>query len=65
MLKEGTINVGDSPRLTVRRGPHLEVKRPVVRMRKDHKLKIIQVSGMSLVGVCEGLGLDKDTDEYG
>lgn len=44
-LKEGSMSVGDSPRLTVRRGPHLETKKPVVRMRRDHKLKIIQVSG--------------------
>jgi len=44
-LKEGSISVGEVPRLTVRRGPLVVAKKPVVRMRKDHKLKIIQVSG--------------------
>jgi hypothetical protein len=44
-LKEGSLNVGELPRLTVRRGPPMVVKKPVVRMRKDHKLKIIQISG--------------------
>jgi len=54
-LKEGSISVGEVPRLTVRRGPLVVAKKPVVRMRKDHKLKIIQVSDLHLstgVGKC-------------
>ncbi|KAI5801144.1 Metallo-dependent phosphatase-like protein [Geopyxis carbonaria] len=54
-LKGGSFNVGESPRLTIRRGAPVVSKRPTVRMRKDHKLKIIQVSDLHLstgVGHC-------------
>jgi len=47
-LKEGSMSVGETPRLTVRRGQKVEVKKPQVMMPKNHKLKIIQVSGNSL-----------------
>lgn len=44
-LLGGTLGMGMNARLTVRRGAPIESKKPVVRMRKDHRLKIIQVSG--------------------
>lgn len=57
-LREGSLTVGDRlPRLTARRGPHVESKKPVVRMRKDHTLKIIQVSGKSLPSFCDTYNL--------
>lgn len=55
VLKEGSLNVGEQPRITVRRGQRVVPKRPQVMMGKDHKLKIIQVSDLHLstgVGHC-------------
>jgi hypothetical protein len=46
-LKEGSLSVGEQPRITVRRGQKVVPKRPQVMMGKDHRLKIIQVSGTS------------------
>jgi hypothetical protein len=45
-LKEGSLSVGEQPRITVRRGQRVIPKRPQVMMGKDHRLKIIQVSGI-------------------
>ena len=46
-LKEGSLDFGTwSPRLTVRRGPNIEVTKPIVQMSAKYRLKVIQVSGM-------------------
>lgn len=46
MMREGILTAGESARVTLRKGPPLEIKKPVLRL-KDHKFKIIQVSGES------------------
>ncbi|KAF8246450.1 Metallo-dependent phosphatase [Wilcoxina mikolae CBS 423.85] len=54
-LKEGSLSVGESPRLTVRRGEAIIPKKASVHMDKNHMLKIIQVSDLHLstgVGEC-------------
>jgi hypothetical protein len=56
------LDFGDqNPRITVRRGDPTEMKieRPVVRMRKDGKLRILQVSDMHL---STGLGKCRDAE---
>ncbi|MCJ1481525.1 hypothetical protein MMC06_001684 [Schaereria dolodes] len=43
------------PRLSVRHGPHQDVTRPTIRVRKDGKFKILQVSDLHLstgLGTC-------------
>jgi len=46
VLREGSLAVGESPRITVRKGaPPAGPKKPVLKFRSDHKFKIIQVSG--------------------
>ncbi|KAL7276092.1 Phosphatase dcr2 [Rhizina undulata] len=64
-LREGTMLVAEGVevngakiagvKITARNGPAVPVVKPVLRMRKDHKFKIIQVSDMHLstgVGKC-------------
>lgn len=46
VLREGSLTVGESPRITVRKGaPPAGPKKPVLKFRNDHKFKIIQISG--------------------
>jgi len=55
-LKESSLSVGESPRITVRRGAAIIPKKASVQMNKNHMLKIIQVSGMPPLSprVCKG-----------
>ncbi|RMZ87787.1 hypothetical protein DV736_g4987, partial [Chaetothyriales sp. CBS 134916] len=46
------------PRITFRKGPALKLEKPVPRIRKDGKFKILQVSDMHL---STGLGVCRDT----
>jgi hypothetical protein len=46
---------GKEPRLSIRRGPAVKIEKPVPRIRKDGKFKIVQVSDLHLStgpGVC-------------
>ncbi|RPB04856.1 Metallo-dependent phosphatase [Choiromyces venosus 120613-1] len=56
VLREGSLTLGESPRITVRKGaPPADLKKPVLKFRADHKFKIIQVSDLHLstgVGAC-------------
>lgn len=44
VMREGSLTSGENARITLRKGPPPEIKKPVLRL-KDHKFKIIQVSG--------------------
>jgi hypothetical protein len=47
VMREGSLTSGENARITIRKGPPLEFKKPVLRL-KDHKFKIIQISGEPL-----------------
>lgn len=54
-LKGGSLTMGEHVRLSVRRGSPEAPRKPAVRVKKDHKFKIIQVSDLHLstgVGKC-------------
>ncbi|KAL9640890.1 MAG: hypothetical protein Q9204_000539 [Flavoplaca sp. TL-2023a] len=57
-------NPGDNQeaRLTVRRGPHVPIERPTVRVNKDGKFKIMQVADLHL---STGLGVCRDAEPAG
>lgn len=46
MMREGSLTSGENARITLRKGQPVEVVKPVLRL-KNHKFKIIQVSGES------------------
>lgn len=46
VMREGSLTSGENARITIRKGPLVEPKKPVLRL-KDHKFKIIQISGGS------------------
>jgi hypothetical protein len=46
VLREGSLTVGDSARITARKGPPPPAeKKPILRFGEKHKFKVIQVSG--------------------
>lgn len=54
-LQLDTAGEGNEARLTIRRGPPHKIEKPVPRMRKDGKFKIMQVSDLHLstgTGIC-------------
>lgn len=54
VMREGSLTSGENARITLRKGPPLEFKKPILRL-KDHKFKIIQISDLHLstgVGKC-------------
>ncbi|KAL8766108.1 MAG: hypothetical protein Q9209_007006 [Squamulea sp. 1 TL-2023] len=57
-------NPGDNQeaRLTVRRGPHVPIERPTVRVNKDGKFKILQVADLHF---STGLGVCRDAEPAG
>lgn len=48
VMREGSLTSGENARITLRKGQPVEVVKPVLRL-KNHKFKIIQVSGESLL----------------
>lgn len=67
LVKNGALHLETSkeskdPRLSIRRGPPVKLEKPVPKIRKDGKFKIMQISDLHL---STGLGVCRDAEPKG